>query len=449
MGTRLTIAAALLTFFVVSPPSPAQDAPPRYKLEVGQEIQYQSVADCKALRSTSTSHEETTVTLWVVRHNEDGSSRVVFRNQSKNTDRSQGHEAETSQSEYLRIYDVFADGRVVPDTGRFDFPRLPRDRGQSVWRAEYSDGRTDFAMLPGQSTAKELVFRCEEHTLDNEIYSTTRVYTVHFDLERGLPVAATSEFTQDYGFHTKWTTSSRLKSVEKNGPAFTEQLAREEQIYSRAIEDYDHAQTNAKRNRPQSQAIMKQAGDILRHARSSVTLPMFTTELDKMLSKHDRVAEFYKREAEHVAGLLGKPAADWTLKDLAGQSHALADYRGKVVLLDFWYRGCGWCIEAMPELEKVAGDFKNEPFVVLGMNSDEDEQDARLVADKMHLNYAITLRSPEIPAKYGVHAFPTFILIDPAGIVREVRDGYSPHLREELDQAVRKLLPAKGGSNHS
>jgi hypothetical protein len=80
------------------------------------------------------------------------------------------------------------------------------------------------------------------------------------------------------------------------------------------------------------------------------------------------------------------------------------------------------------------------------MNSDKDKQDDRFVADKMHLNYATTLLGPQIPAKYGVRAFPTFILIDPTGIVRDVREGYTEHLREELDQAVRKLLPGKGRS---
>lgn len=124
----------------------------------------------------------------------------------------------------------------------------------------------------------------------------------------------------------------------------------------------------------------------------------------------------------------------------------MANYRGKVVLMDFWYRGCGFCIQAMPQLEQVADDFKNDPVVVLGINNDQDEQDARFVADKMHLTYANTLRGPEIPAKYGVHAFPTFIMIDQAGIVRYVRDGYTPQLREELDQAVRSVLSESGGT---
>ena len=74
----------------------------------------------------------------------------------------------------------------------------------------------------------------------------------------------------------------------------------------------------------------------------------------------------------------------------------------------------------MPELEKVSEDFKNDPVIILGINNDPDEADARFVADKMHLNYATNLRGTEIPGTYGVHAFPTFILIDSTGIVRDV-----------------------------
>lgn len=444
MKLHLITLAALLTFLFSSLPSLAQESP-RYKLEVGQEIQYESVGDYRSLRSTATDHEEISQTWWVVRQNDDGSWRVVECNVRKARQISEGHQPQTSQSQYLVFCDVFPDGRVVPKSARLDFLRLPRDRAQKTWRAEYPGGRTDFTMLPAQSSADEIAFSYEDHSQEDEIDAVTRAGTAYFDPERGLIVSATGEFSEGDSLPEKGTTSTRLKSVEMKPPAFTGQLGREAQIYSQAIEKYAQAQTRAQRDYARGEAIVIKAGEELRATRSQLTLPMFTTELDKMLSKHDRVVKFFKQEAQHVAGLIGKPATEWTLKDLAGRSHALADYRGKVVLMDFWYRGCGYCVEAMPELAKVSDDFKNEPFVILGMNSDEDEKDARFVADKMHLNYATTLHGPKIPDKYGVHAFPTFILIDRAGIARDVTDGYSPHLREELDQAVRKLLVAEIG----
>src|SRR5581483_92177 len=136
MRPHLTILAALLALLLGSRPAMAQESP-RYKLEVGQEIQYQSADDLKALRSPATTHEEITQTWWVVRHKADGSSRVVFLEASKRTDISSAKKSQTSQSKYVRIFNVFPDGRVVPDTARFDFPRLPTNRAEMTWRVEY------------------------------------------------------------------------------------------------------------------------------------------------------------------------------------------------------------------------------------------------------------------------------------------------------------------------
>ncbi len=140
--------------------------------------------------------------------------------------------------------------------------------------------------------------------------------------------------------------------------------------------------------------------------------------------------------------MVGKPAAAWELKGLDGKTHTLTEYRGKVVVLDFWYRGCGWCIKAMPQLNALAEQFEGRPVVVLGMNTDRIEADAKFVSDAMGLKYA-TLRAEGIPEKYGVRGFPTLILIDPEGTVRDVHVGYSPTLRTDLAKMIEGLLPLK------
>ncbi len=48
--------------------------------------------------------------------------------------------------------------------------------------------------------------------------------------------------------------------------------------------------------------------------------------------------------------IVGHAAREWELKDLEGRPHALKDYRGKIVVLDFWYRNCIWCVRAMPQV---------------------------------------------------------------------------------------------------
>jgi len=137
--------------------------------------------------------------------------------------------------------------------------------------------------------------------------------------------------------------------------------------------------------------------------------------------------------------LLNKAAASWATTDLDGHKHALEDYRGKVVALDFWYRGCGWCMRAMPQIKALADQFRGRPVVILGMNTDQDDKDARFVVDKLQLNY-LTLKAAALPEKYGVQGFPTFLIIDQQGILRARHVGYSPTLLDEMGRAIENLL---------
>src|SRR5204863_5713937 len=113
-------------------------------------------------------------------------------------------------------------------------------------------------------------------------------------------------------------------------------------------------------------------------------------------------------------------------------------YRGKVVVLDFWYRGCGWCVRAMPQTKQIAAHFKDQPVAVFGMNTDRNEEDAKFVVEKMGLNYT-NLKAEGLPEKYKVQGFPTLISIDQQGGVGDIHVGYSRPLREEASEAGEKL----------
>ena len=99
----------------------------------------------------------------------------------------------------------------------------------------------------------------------------------------------------------------------------------------------------------------------------------------------------------------------------------------------------------MPQVNRLAEAFRDEPVAVLGMTTDEKVEDGRVVAEAMGLCYP-TIRAPKVPEKYGVQGYPTLIVIDRRGKVREVHVGYSPKLFDELSQLVRGLLaePAEG-----
>jgi thiol-disulfide isomerase/thioredoxin len=109
--------------------------------------------------------------------------------------------------------------------------------------------------------------------------------------------------------------------------------------------------------------------------------------------------------------------------------------------MDFWYRGCGWCIAAMPAIKAVAARYAGKPVSVLGINKDRNPDDAKFVVDKLGLNYT-TIRGESIPELYEVSGFPTLLLVDQEGVVREVHVGYSENLEQTLVESVDKLLGA-------
>jgi hypothetical protein len=77
------------------------------------------------------------------------------------------------------------------------------------------------------------------------------------------------------------------------------------------------------------------------------------------------------------------------------------------------------------------------------MNTDQNLDDAKFVVEKMRLNYTTLNIDKELPSKYAVRGFPTLVIIDQAGAVRDLHVGYSPTLQKEVGDIVRELLAKK------
>ena len=122
--------------------------------------------------------------------------------------------------------------------------------------------------------------------------------------------------------------------------------------------------------------------------------------------------------AKGRAGLLavGDPAPDWTLKDAEGQAHSLSEYKGKVVVLDFWASWCGPCAKVMPRMEKLHRKYGDQGLVVFGVNSWETG-DAVAAMNKKGCTYRLLLKGEEIAPAYGVTSLPVVCVIGADGRV--------------------------------
>jgi thiol-disulfide isomerase/thioredoxin len=128
---------------------------------------------------------------------------------------------------------------------------------------------------------------------------------------------------------------------------------------------------------------------------------------------------------------VGEIAPDFALKDPEGREHKLSDYRGKVVLLDFWATWCGPCQMAMPGIQKVHERFKGQGVVVFGMNCWESGDAAAFMREKGY-TYGLLLNADETATKYNVSGIPTFYIVGPDGRVMHSAVGFDPALEETL-----------------
>ena len=120
-------------------------------------------------------------------------------------------------------------------------------------------------------------------------------------------------------------------------------------------------------------------------------------------------------------GLVGKPAPDFTLLDMQGQQVSLEQFRGKVVILNFWATWCPPCREEMPSMERLYRDLKDQGLVMLAVNVEENGQQA--VSQFLQRNpysFSILLDTEaKVQNQYGVFRFPESFIIDRNGVVVE------------------------------
>jgi peroxiredoxin/outer membrane lipoprotein-sorting protein len=143
---------------------------------------------------------------------------------------------------------------------------------------------------------------------------------------------------------------------------------------------------------------------------------------DGTLSLEEAWAFLKKDKAARQLLPVGTLAPDWTLKDPGAKLHRLSDYRGKVVVLDFWAVWCIPCHRAMPALQKLHNDLARRGLVVVGISTDEHGGDpVQLMKDRGY-TYELLLNGETISEAYGVAGMPTIYVIGVDG--RIIHSGF-------------------------
>lgn len=135
-------------------------------------------------------------------------------------------------------------------------------------------------------------------------------------------------------------------------------------------------------------------------------------------------------------------AYDFGLSTIDGGYITLNEFKGKVVLLDFWAEWCGPCKRATPIIVSLYNKYKDKGFVAIGMNLD-NESDFDKVIDyikQSKINYPITIKGFYVAQKYGIKGIPRFFLIDKEGKIALSIEGVIPTLENDLKNSIEFLL---------
>jgi peroxiredoxin len=136
------------------------------------------------------------------------------------------------------------------------------------------------------------------------------------------------------------------------------------------------------------------------------------------------------------------PAPEFTLKDAAGKTVQLAEYKGKVVLLDFFATWCGPCKIEIPWFIEMERAHKDRGFSVLGVSMDDEGWEVvKPFLQELNVNYRVVIGNDFTAQAYGgVEALPTTFLIDREGKIAAVHVGLVG--RKEFENGIEKLLQA-------
>lgn len=134
------------------------------------------------------------------------------------------------------------------------------------------------------------------------------------------------------------------------------------------------------------------------------------------------------------------PAPAFSLKDLKGRSVRLGDFKGKVLLINFWATWCAPCLAEMPDLVKLQKQFGPRGLQIIGVTyPPQDRVSVRRMVRQLKINYPILFGSDKVAGDYNVgDVLPTTIVVDREGKIRSRILGILE--LEEFDEKVKPLL---------
>lgn len=140
----------------------------------------------------------------------------------------------------------------------------------------------------------------------------------------------------------------------------------------------------------------------------------------------------------------GQPVPDFKVISTSGQTISQKNYRGHVLILDFFATWCPPCLQSIPHLVELNRKYGKQGLQILGLSVDEGgEQAVEIFSAEFRVNYPLALTGDSTAADFGVRSVPVMYLIDKKGKIAEVYRGYSDEMARSMEQSIKRLLTEK------
>jgi len=145
--------------------------------------------------------------------------------------------------------------------------------------------------------------------------------------------------------------------------------------------------------------------------------------------------------AAGAAATVGGEVPDFALRTLEGQNLRLSEFRGEVVLVNFWATWCSSCREQIASLEDLHDKYRKAGLVLLSVNLDDDAVQAADMARRLKISYPVLMDGRKDVAKlYQLENLPLTVLVDREGTVRQVYPGFKKGDEKAYLEQIRGLL---------
>jgi len=140
----------------------------------------------------------------------------------------------------------------------------------------------------------------------------------------------------------------------------------------------------------------------------------------------------------------GDPTPNFKVVTTSGQSVSNENYRGYVLVIDFFATWCIPCKHSIPHLVEMNRKYGKQGLQILGMSADEDgDKDVREFIEQYRINYPVALAGESIQTDFGIRSVPVMFVVDKKGKVAGKFQGFNDEIGRSMEQLIKKLMSEK------